>query len=429
MEPFSRGLRVQIYFGETDRSGHKPLYQALLELLRNEGAAGATVTRGIAGFGRESLIKTAAILRLSLDLPTVVTWIDAPERVERLLPRVQALAGSGVITVEEVGIASYGERAVGKMRFDLQVRDVMTSDVRSVRSSANVRAAVESLIGRHFRALPVINGGDRLVGVVSNGDLVARGGLGARLELLNVMSEVQRRRFLDRLPDRAVADVMTPDPVTLSPTATLAEATRLFSERHLKRLPVVDKSGVLMGILSRADVLRAVAEAFPRRENFAALPPGGARSARDVMRLDAPVVRDDADLPAVLDAVCSTRLNRAVVVDSTQRVIGVISDAALLRALGPDSGGVVGTLMGKVGLGGRHEGVARELMVAPALSVAPEAPLSEIARVMTEHRRKVVPVTDAADRLLGVVDRADLLAATGAALFELTTTQTIDEEE
>ena len=263
MEQFSRGLRVEVYVGETDQVGRRPVYQAILEYLRKEGAAGATVTRGIAGFGRGSLIHTAAILRLSLDLPVVLTWIDAPERVERLLPRVRELAGSGVITVEEVGIASYGERAVGKMRFDLQVRDVMTRDVRSIRSDATARAAVEALLGQPFRALPVVDDTGRVVGVVSNGDLVARGGLGARIELMNVMSESERDRCLARVSDRPVSAAMTPDPVTIKPTATLTEATSLIGERHLKRVPVADSDGILVGILSRADVLRAVAEAFP----------------------------------------------------------------------------------------------------------------------------------------------------------------------
>ena len=98
MEHYSRGLRVQVFFGESDQVGHTPRYQAILEYLRREGAAGATVERGVAGFGAHSKIHTAAILRLSLDLPMVLTWIDAPGRVERLLPGLKDLAGSGIVT-------------------------------------------------------------------------------------------------------------------------------------------------------------------------------------------------------------------------------------------------------------------------------------------------------------------------------------------
>ena len=429
MQQYSRGTRVQIFCGETDQVNHRPLYQAILEYLRKEGAAGATVTRGIAGFGRASLIQTAAILRLSMDLPVVITWVDAPERVERLLPGVQRLAASGVITVDEVGIASYGERAVGKMRFDLQVRDVMTHDVQSIRADAPTRAAVEALIGQAFRALPVVDDVGHLVGLVSNGNLVERGGLEARVELLNVMGERDREQYLKRLPDRPVSAVMTANPVTAAPTATLADVTRLLSERHQKRLPVVEPDGHLVGIISRADVLRAVAEAFPGHERATAAPLPSIRAARDVMRTDAPVVSVGAELPQVVDAVCSTRLNRAIVVDEASRVVGVLSDAAVLQALGSAGGGVVGALMRGVGISNAPKVAAHDLMVTPTYAVGPNAPLSEVARVMTQHHRKIVPVVDAAERLLGIIDRADLLNATHGALLELASVGVVDEDE
>lgn len=448
MQQFSRGTRVEIYCGETDKVGRTPAYQAILEYLRAEGAAGATVTRGIAGFGRASLIHTAAILRLSLDLPVVVTWIDAPERVGRLLPRVRELAGSGVITIEDVGVASYGERTVGKMRFDLQVRDVMTRDVRSIMLDATTGAAVESLLGQPFRALPVVDADGRVVGVVSNGDLVTRGGLAARLELLGAMTGEDRGPYLQGLPKRTIAEVMTANPVTVPPTATLTEATHLIVAQHLKRLPVAAADGTLVGILSRADILRAVAEAFPSNEPAVAGlsdgrasgvlrdggqgAPGGKRgsdgkrgvagapqAARDVMRVDVPVVGVEARLPEVVDVVCSTRLNRAVVVDGERRPVGIVSDAAVLRALGASSGGLVGALMGKVGLREGPDRTAGEIMVTPARVVATDAPLAEVALVMTEHGRKIVPVTEADGRLAGIIDRADLLRATNAALGAL----------
>ena len=425
MQPYSRGTRVQIYCGEADRVNHRPLYQAILEYLRKEGAAGATVTRGIAGFGRASLIQTAAILRLSMDLPIVITWVDAPERVERLLPGVQRLAGSGVITVDEVGIAAYGERAVGKMRFDLQVRDVMTRDVRSVRADASVREAVETLLGQVFRALPVVDGAGHLVGLVSNSNLVERGGLEARIELLDAMRETDREPYLERLPDRAVSTVMTADPVTVEPTATLAEATRLLSERRQKRLPVVESDGRLVGMLSRADVLRAVAEAFPSREHEAIAAARTPLTSGDVMRTDAPVVA--APLPQVVDAVCSTRLNRAIVVDAG-RVVGVVSDAAVLRALGDAGGGVVGALMRGAGIANAPKVAARDLMTTPAYAVDLSATLSQVARLMTQYGRKIVPVVDVDERLLGVIDRADLLHATHGVLRDPAEVAADDED-
>lgn len=105
------GKRVRIYLGESDHWGGEPLYLALLQLLRAEGAAGATVLRGIAGYGAHSCIHTATILRLSEDLPIVVEWVDEPARVERLLPRVTSMVAEGLITVDEVQVVLYQHRA------------------------------------------------------------------------------------------------------------------------------------------------------------------------------------------------------------------------------------------------------------------------------------------------------------------------------
>lgn len=110
MEGSEPGLRVQVYFGESDHVGHVSRYQAMLEYLKVEGAAGATIVRGIAGFGHGSRIHTASILRLSLDLPMVLVWVDSAARVERLLPGLRELAGPSLVTIDPVGIVSNGGR-------------------------------------------------------------------------------------------------------------------------------------------------------------------------------------------------------------------------------------------------------------------------------------------------------------------------------
>jgi PII-like signaling protein len=102
-----KGIRVRIYFGERDRHGHKSLWNALLEFLRREGAAGATVTRGAAGYGAHSKIHTASIVDLSSDLPLVLEWIDSEEQVQRLLPQVEAMLQGGMITTDPVTITRY----------------------------------------------------------------------------------------------------------------------------------------------------------------------------------------------------------------------------------------------------------------------------------------------------------------------------------
>lgn len=101
------GKRVRIYIGESDQFGNRPLFMAILEKLRAEGCAGATVLRGIAGFGAHSRIHTATILRLSEDLPVVVEWIDSNEHMDRLLPTIVEMVPEGLVTVDDVHVIHY----------------------------------------------------------------------------------------------------------------------------------------------------------------------------------------------------------------------------------------------------------------------------------------------------------------------------------
>ncbi|HEU0165546.1 MAG TPA: DUF190 domain-containing protein [Thermomicrobiales bacterium] len=102
-----QAVRIRIYFGERDHQGMRSLWSAMLEFLRKEGAPGATVIRGIAGFGAHSKVHTASIVDLSDDLPLVLEWIDTEEQVQRLLPHIEAMLDGGLITSDPVTIIRY----------------------------------------------------------------------------------------------------------------------------------------------------------------------------------------------------------------------------------------------------------------------------------------------------------------------------------
>ena len=101
--------RVTIFIGESDRWHHQPLHTAIVQMLRKEGAAGATVVKGIEGFGKNSRIHTASVLRLSEDLPVMLTFVDTPERVEQLMPAIDEMVGGGLVVVEDVHVRRYSD--------------------------------------------------------------------------------------------------------------------------------------------------------------------------------------------------------------------------------------------------------------------------------------------------------------------------------
>lgn len=98
---------MRIFIGESDRFGRKPLYEALLELLRKEGFAGATVLRGLCGFGAHSVFHTQKLLDLSADLPLIVEVVDSQEKINAIMPRIDEMMGGGMITLEKATVIRY----------------------------------------------------------------------------------------------------------------------------------------------------------------------------------------------------------------------------------------------------------------------------------------------------------------------------------
>ena|SRR6516162_4132772 len=101
------GSLLRIFVGESDKHGHVPLYEAIVLRAREAGLAGATVLRGVMGFGRHSVMHTAKILRLSEDLPMIVEIVDSLEKIEAFLPTLDAMVPEGLVTLEPVRVIHY----------------------------------------------------------------------------------------------------------------------------------------------------------------------------------------------------------------------------------------------------------------------------------------------------------------------------------
>lgn len=97
-----RMLRLEVYVGESDRYGGRPLWKALLRRLQEEGVAGASVFRGVAGYGAGGEIHSLDVLRLSEDTPVLVVAVDEPGAVEAVVPEVESMVEQGLVTIEEV---------------------------------------------------------------------------------------------------------------------------------------------------------------------------------------------------------------------------------------------------------------------------------------------------------------------------------------
>lgn len=98
---------LRVFIGESDLYRHRPLYEVIVEMARQRGMAGATVMRGILGFGANSLIHTAKVLRISEDLPVIVEIVDTEDKIKDFLPELDTMIGEGLVTLEKAEVIVY----------------------------------------------------------------------------------------------------------------------------------------------------------------------------------------------------------------------------------------------------------------------------------------------------------------------------------
>jgi len=103
-------LLMRIHIGENDKYGHRPLYEALIELFMREGFAGATVLRGIAGFGPHLVYHTDKLLDIAKDLPIIVEVVASEEKVNDVMPKIDEMMLGGIITLETVRVVRYCDK-------------------------------------------------------------------------------------------------------------------------------------------------------------------------------------------------------------------------------------------------------------------------------------------------------------------------------
>lgn len=419
MQLQGKAVRVTIYIGESDHFEGKSLHMAILNFLKQEGAAGATVLRGLAGFGAHSRIHTATLVDLSADLPIRVEWIDQPELVQRLLPQLRQMVNDGLITAEEVDVVQY---APGRRPDPLAqpVQDVMRTAVISVLPHTSAAEIVSLLLQKGYRSLPVVDENGRLQGIITDGDLLRRTQLATRLDLQAALPTANWQAQLAVLRNEGqTADSLMSQPViTVPATAPLRQAVQQMVAHDLKRLPVVAEDGRLAGWISRVDILHQIDYHQPALETDPEqLTPG--HTIRDLMYADVPTVLPQATLEQVLQALENNRRRRAVVVDDSRQVLGIITDGDLLRRSRRESHpGLLARLRQLVT--GQPDNTPRQalvftgetavnLMTAPVITISADATPASALQLMVQYRVKRLPVVAENGRLVGLLGRASLL--------------------
>jgi CBS-domain-containing membrane protein/PII-like signaling protein len=401
---------LTIFIGESDKWRGRPLYAAILEVLKSEGIAGATVLRGVAGFGAHSHIHTAAILRLSEDLPLCIQVVDKAEHIAHAIELVSPMVREGLVTIEDIQVIKYTHRYLNPLPADKYVEEVMTHDVVALKPEMPVSMAWEKMLDSSLKALPVVDDQGKTVGMLTDEDLLERAGLQQRLSVAEKVDRTTLKKEIDDLGKTTltVSAVMSQPVIIVRMKDHIGLATTLMVKHDIKRLPVVDDQGRLTGVISRVDLLRQLSE---KESKKVAAPIGAAITISDVMTPEIPMVNEQDELTAIVDALVGNECHRVIVVNGKGKAIGLISDSDVVSRIQPaDQPGVLAALQGK-GKTPPSEVTAVDIMSPGVLTAKPYATLVDAIRMMMSAKRKWLVVVDENEHPIGLVDRHLLLRA------------------
>ncbi len=443
---YERMQQLSVYIKETDHVHRKPLFLEILELVRANSGAGATVLKGLAGYSSSSRsITTAGLADLQQKLPMVIIIVDAAWRLGLMLPQIEEWVqiNGGLVTVQDLEAHRYLHPSLARgarQSTRLRVGDIMERHVTTVQPDDSAADVVSILLGKYYKALPVVDRDNRVVGMITDGDLMEKGKLPYRLSVLEALEASGEAGFQEILSDLRVShktarDLMSAgDTITIVPDAPALQAAQLMVEHAIKRIPVVDALGRLVGIIGRLDILKSAGVIFPQAgvngEELSNEKPQRILRLGDLLNLNVPVVPADAPMHDVVETLITPPCpRRVIVVDSKEHrhVVGIIADRdVVLRAHSQSRPGLLRMLRERMlfqrlspqqqeestgaplVMQGR---AARDIMSLNVITAPAAMPLGEAVRLLVQREIKLLPVVDQTGALLGAVNRTNALQA------------------
>lgn len=414
---------IEIFTSEEARYRKMPVADAIMQYIKElKIAARCIVTRGVVGCYESGELATGRIEILSFNMPIRIYIVVPAAETERVLDGLNGMVTDGIVALHDLNVLSHRTRNAFFPRQFL-VRDIMTRDPRKVAADTSLSDAARLLLSSIFTGLPVVDHDNRPIGVLTQGDLIRKGGLPLRLGLLAASDQEHRDALLNRLSSLRVDEVMTSPPVTIAADRPLTEAVALMLEKDVKRLPVVNENGHLIGMVSRLDIFRTVMRESPDWNAFKAQKIEVAHLKRvgDILRRDVHTVLPETPLNEVIRIIDDNDIQRVAVVDAEEKLVGLISDRDLLEYFKPKQEGVW-RLLAKVKhpfeqeacrTGDLHkcltETTAGAVMTTELITVGDEMLIEEAIALMIDKGLKRLPVVAAEGRFKGMISRDSLL--------------------
>jgi CBS domain-containing protein len=413
---------IEIFTSEEARHKKKPIADAVVQYIRDlKIAARCIVTRGVSGCYESGELTTTRLEVLSYNLPVRIYIVVPDAEIQRVLDGLNGMVKDGIVALHDLNVLSHRARNAFFPR-QLMVRDVMTPEPKSVAADTPLSDAARILLPSIFTGLPVVDERGRPMGLITQGDLIRKGGLPLRLSLLEESDPNRRESLLDQLSSRRASEIMSQPAILIGQDRPLADAVDLMLAKEVKRLPVVDAAGRLAGMVSRLDIFRTVMREKPDWNDF--------RSQRvevqhlkvvgDILRRDTQTVLPETSIDEVIRVIDRNDIQRVAVVDKDGLLLGLISDRDLLRFFKPQQEGIL-RLLGYA----KHafkpdpcrgdldrclmETTAATVMITDLITVREDMLIEEAIGLMIDKGLKRLPVVDGEGRFKGMINRDSLL--------------------
>ncbi|NJN65252.1 MAG: CBS domain-containing protein [Chloroflexaceae bacterium] len=350
-------------------------------------------------------------------VPMVIEWVDRADRIHLTLPHLDEMLPDALITIESIGIYRATLRSRGPFSGDQNAGDIMQTAIQTVTERVSLGKAIALMLAYNQTLLPVVDEQKKIVGILTELDIVRRGGLRVPLRLLPLLTKEEGNELLAPLANTLVSEVMSREWRSVPTKALIPQALMLMIEWDYIYLPVLDTHQVLQGLLSWSDVLSAVISRDDSAEEGS-----GVRDADEptpvslVMQSRIPQIEQTATLGLALQRLLESPDRYLVVVDERGYVQGSVSDVGVFQRLSRAERAPLlaamqqGTPLEMGQVAGAYRGI-EVILERNVPTIAPRENIVDAIHRLMNLRLERAPVVDEDGRLVGIIARGGLLRA------------------
>jgi CBS domain-containing protein/PII-like signaling protein len=413
---------IEIYTSEDMHWNHKPLYLAIIELVRTQKTtARCIVTRAMEGCYENGEVATSRFEVWSLRMPLKIEILLPETELALIVPALREMVTDGIVTVRETNCISHRSEKHLIPRH-LIVRDIMTKDPVTVKPETPISEIISIFVSKGFYSVPVVNDENIPVGIITETDLIKKAKLPIRLGLL-AHFEDKINGLLANYEKTTAKEIMSAPVHSISQDEYLTNAVDLLLKYNIKRLLIVTGNGLLSGILTIYDIFQTVSEHAPDSsvlQKYIDLV--NVKTVEDLVITNCPKVSPETIIEEIVRIIDASPLQRVAVVDTTGKLLGLIFDHDLLTLFSEHKETIWDHLLSAISFTeiGRihkekirlhHLKVASEIMRRDLVTVESKAPVDCAIRLISEKNIRFLPVIDKDGVFKGVISREALLMA------------------